>query len=219
MTRPVVAIVDGGQHYHHDAIAREPLARFFDHVVYLRDIPRTDLSAFDILILTCRTNAYYLAPLAGQLQAFMRGGGTLVAMGETFPHAWLPDIGFRPMQTDFWWWLEPGADLGLRMSDPAHPICRHLTRDDVTFHLHGAFEPLHPNQKPLVETKDGECQLFEDVTSYAPGRLVATTLDPFFHHGAFFMPATTRMLLGVLPWLIESETGRIASRAADAVPA
>jgi hypothetical protein len=212
-SRPVVAIIDGGQHYHHDSISREPLQQFFDHVVYLRDVPATDLSVFDILIVPCRTNAYWLAPLSGQLQAFMRGGGTLVAMGETFQQTWLPDIGFRAMPTNFWWWLEKGADLGLRMSDPDHAIGRYLTRDDVTFHLHGAFEPLHPNQKSLVETRDGECQLFEDVTSYAPGRLVATTLDPFFHHGAFFMPATTRMLLGMLPWLIDTEAERKAARA------
>lgn len=212
--KPVVAILDGGQHYHHDAITRPPLEGFFDHVIYVRDVAATDLSAFDILIVPCRTNTYWLAPLAGQLQAFMRQGGTLVVMGETFPDAWLPDIGFKPLQTNFWWWLEKGADLGLKMSDPAHPICRYLTRDDVTFHLHGAFEPLHPNQKSLVETKEGECQLFEDVTSYAPGRLVATTLDPFFHHGAFFMPATTRMLLGMLPWLIDTEAERLKDRAA-----
>ncbi|MCW5721435.1 MAG: hypothetical protein KIS86_09860 [Devosia sp.] len=212
--KPVMAIIDGGQHYHHDSITREPFKDFFDHVVYLRDVAKTDLSAFDILIIPCRTNAYFLAPLSGQLQAFMREGGTLVAMGETFPDSWLPDIGFRPMQTNFWWWLTPGADLGLRMSDPGHAVSRYLGKDDVTFHLHGAFEPLHPNQKSLVETAEGECQMFEDVVSYAPGRLVATTLDPFFHHGAFFMPATTRMLAGMLPWLSESEAERKAARTA-----
>lgn len=211
-SRPVVAIIDGGQHYHHDSITREPLKDYFDHVVYVRDVAKTDLTAFDVLIIPCRTNAYWLAPLSGQLQAFMRNGGTLVAMGETFQQTWLPDVGFRAMPTNFWWWLEPGADLGLRMSDPDHAICRYLKREDVTFHLHGAFEPLHPNQKSLVETREGECQLFEDVTSYAPGRLIATTLDPFFHHGAFFMPATTRMLKGMLPWLIDTEAERKAAR-------
>ncbi|MCR6636674.1 hypothetical protein [Devosia sp.] len=212
--KPIVAIIDGGQHYHHDSITREPFKDFFDHVIYLRDVAKTDLSAFDILIIPCRTNAYYLAPLSGQLQAFLRGGGTLVAMGETFPDTWLPGIGFRSMPTNFWWWLTPGADLGLRMTDPSHAICRYLGKDDVTFHLHGAFEPLHPNQKSLVETSEGECQMFEDVISYAPGRLVATTLDPFFHHGAFFMPATTRMLAGMLHWLIDTEAERKSEKAA-----
>lgn len=210
--KPIVAIIDGGQHYHHDSITREPFASFFDQVIYLRDVARTDLSAFDIVIIPCRTNAYVLAPLSGQFQAFMRQGGTLVAMGETFPNTWLPDIGFRAMPTNFWWWLEPNADLGLRMADPDHVVCNYLSKQDVTFHLHGAFEPLHPHQKSLVETAEGECQMFEDVQSYAPGRLVATTLDPFFHHGAFFMPATTRMIAGMLPWLIDTEGERMAAR-------
>jgi len=29
-------------------------------------------------------------------------------------------------------------------------------------------------------------------------------LDPFFHHGTYFMPAATRFLDGFLPWLRES---------------
>jgi hypothetical protein len=211
--KPIVAIIDGGQHYHHDSITREPFAHYFDHTIYLRDVAKTDLTQFDIVIIPCRTNAYYLAPLSRQFQAFMRNGGTLVAMGETFPNTWLPNIGLREMPTNFWWWLTPGADLGLRMADPDHVVCDYLQKEDVTFHLHGAFEPLHENQKSLVETVDGECQMFEDEVSYAPGRLIATTLDPFFHHGAFFMPATTRMLAGMLPWLIDTEAERKAALA------
>lgn len=202
--RPVVAIIDGGMSYHDDSINREPLRQYFDEVIYLRDLPLHDLSRFDILIIPCRTNTYWLTPMSDQLQDFMRGGGTLVAMGETFPDRWLPDIGFRAMETNFWWWLEDGADLGVKISDPDHPMARHVTREAATFHLHGVFTPLHPNQKMLIETKEGECLLFEDTASYAPGRLIATTLDPFFHHGWFFMPATTDFLVGFLPWLIES---------------
>ena len=32
------------------------------------------------------------------------------------------------------------------------------------------------------------------------GRLIVSTLDPFYHHGSNFMPATTRFLDGFLPW-------------------
>lgn len=33
------------------------------------------------------------------------------------------------------------------------------------------------------------------------GTLVVAALDPFYHHGSYFMPATTRFLDGFLPWL------------------
>ena len=202
--KPVVAVIDGGMSYHDDSINREPFKGYFDEVIYLRDVPVVDLSRFDILIIPCRTNAYWLAPLSDQLQDFMRGGGTLVAMGETFPEKWLPDIGFRAVETNFWWWLEEGADLGVKISNPDHSMSHYVSREAATFHLHGVFTPLNSNQRMLIETKEGECLLFEDMTTYAPGRLIATTLDPFFHHGWFFMPATTEFLKGFLPWLIES---------------
>jgi hypothetical protein len=35
------------------------------------------------------------------------------------------------------------------------------------------------------------------------GRMVVTSLDPFYHHGSHFMPATTRFLDGFLPWVRE----------------
>lgn len=211
-TKPVIAAIDGGMSYHHDSLTRAPLAEYFDEIVYFRDLPRTDLSRFDALVLPCRANAWYMAPYSAQLQAFMRAGGTLAVMGETFPNLWLPDIGFRPVETNFWWWLEEGADLGLKMTDPDHSLSRFVTRDDATFHLHGVFTPLHPNQKTLIETAEGECLMFEDTESYGTGRLVATTLDPFFHHGWFFMPATTRFLLGFMPWLVETTPARAAAR-------
>jgi hypothetical protein len=37
----------------------------------------------------------------------------------------------------------------------------------------------------------------------AAGRLVVGTLDPFYHHGSFFMPAASRFLAGLLDWMDE----------------
>jgi hypothetical protein len=39
------------------------------------------------------------------------------------------------------------------------------------------------------------------------GRMVVTSLDPFYHHGSHFMPATTRFLDGFLPWVREHLDG------------
>ncbi len=200
-----IAIIDAGNYYHHHSIHEAPYARFFDHIVYLRDVPITDLGRFETLIVPCRTNPLYLANLSAQLQDFMHGGGRLVVMGETFPDRWLPDIRFNAMETNFWWWLDRNADLGVRISDPAHPMASHVDARAATWHLHGTFAPLSSGQQSLIETRDGESLMFQDSQSYAPGELIATSLDPFFHHGSYFMPATTVFLQKFLTWLSEGK--------------
>jgi hypothetical protein len=50
-------------------------------------------------------------------------------------------------------------------------------------------------------TEDGAAVLYTDDVSGAPGRLVMTTLDPDYHFGAHFMPATERFLDRFFPWL------------------
>lgn len=44
--------------------------------------------------------------------------------------------------------------------------------------------------------------LYADGHSWRGGRLVVTSLDPFYHHGSHFMPATTRFLDRFLPNLV-----------------
>lgn len=199
--RPVIAAIDGGLYYHYQSVYKPPFDHYFEDVIYLRDVARTELCHFDVLFILCRTNPEYLLPLSEQFQEFMDFGSTLVVMGETFPNQWLPHIHFKPMQTNFWWWLEDEADLGVRISDSNHSIAKYITKEAATWHLHGTFSPLQSGQKSLIETNEGECLLFEDVETYSPGRLIATTLDPFYHHGSHFMPATTQFLDRFLRWL------------------
>lgn len=199
---PTIAAVDGGTYFHHRTLREPPFGDYFDAIVYVRDVPAADLSGYDTLFLPCRLNAELIAVFADKLLAFMAGGGTLVVMGETFADRWLPGIDFTPVETNFWWWLTPGADLGVTIARPEHPLFRRLDRAGATWHLHGTFA-VSPNQTSLIETADGGSLLFEDTVTYAPGRLIATTLDPCYHHGSHFMPATTRFLEAFLPWLKE----------------
>lgn len=199
-----LAAIDAGFYYHYHSLREEPFAHFFDDIIYIRDVPLRDLTEFGTLIIPCRTNAYLLAPLSEQFQNFMKEGGRLVVMGETFPDRWLPDVNFTGMNTNFWWWLEEGADLGVQIVDKNHPMSAHVTKQAATWHLHGTLDPLNENQKSLIATKEGECLMFEDTTTYGDGRLIVTTLDPFFHHGSRFMPATTVFLDKFLTWLSKS---------------
>ena len=137
-------------------------------------------------------------------------GGTVIAFsgGEPLPE-FLPGVRWEHQPTNFWWWLEPGAELGLRTPDPDHPLFRHLGLGDCTWHYHGV---LHPPEgaEVLVELPTGEALLYVDRVS-TPGTLVVATLDPISHYGSYFMPATERFLDGFLPWAAGAVPARSCS--------
>ena len=126
-------------------------------------------------------------------------GGTVIAFsgGEPLPE-FLPGVRWEHRPTNYWWWLEPGAELGLRAPAPEHPLFIHLELRDCTWHYHGV---LHPPEgaEVLVELPTGEALLYVDRVTTA-GTLVVATLDPISHYGSYFMPATERFLDGFLPW-------------------
>lgn len=197
MTR--IAAVDGGTYFHHRTLCEAPFKDCFDDILYVRDVPFTDLSPFDVVVLPCRLNTHLLAPMADQLTAYMTGGGTLLVMGEVFPERFLKGITFTPCETNFWWWVEGLPGPAPRLARPDHPLLGALSEKDCIWHLHGHFAP-SDTQDVLIEDDHGAL-LIEDTTTYAPGRLIAMTLDPCYHHGSHFMPATTAFLSGFLPAL------------------
>jgi hypothetical protein len=197
--------IDAGTSYHHVALTGR-YAGLFDRVAYVRDLAEMDLGAFDVVVVTCRTPACRLEPHRAQLRSHLDRGGTLVAMGETEPWRWLDDIRFTPVPTNYWWWLEPGADLGIRTLQPGHDLWRHLPAEHVVWHYHGHFAP-PAGATTLVTCREGGAVLYEDAVSTG-GRLILTSLDPFYHHGSYFMPAATRFLDGFLAWLRQPDADR-----------
>jgi hypothetical protein len=197
--------IDAGTSYHHVALTGR-YAGFFDAVAYLRDLAQVDFRDFDVVVVTCRTPACRLESHRSKVRDYLDAGGMLVAMGETEPWRWLDGIRFTAVPTNYWWWLETGADLGIRTVQPAHGLWRHLPAEDVVWHYHGHFAP-PAGATTLVTCREGGAVLYEDTVS-TKGRLVLTSLDPFFHHGTYFMPAATRFLDGFLAWLRKSSLRR-----------
>jgi hypothetical protein len=196
-----IIAVHAGAAYHCESLEGRRFSGYFDALVRPERLAEIDLSRFKILLVPCRTNPERLEPHAGLIKSFLERGGTVVAMGETEPQLWLPEVCFTPQQTNYWWWLEPGASLGLRITRPDHRLFRCIGPIDIAWHLHGWFDPPE-GAVSLIDNAEGRSILYIDEVTTG-GRMIVTSLDPFYHHGSHFMPATTRFLDGFLPWLRE----------------
>ncbi|ERP93937.1 hypothetical protein Q669_03485 [Labrenzia sp. C1B10] len=193
-----LAVLDAGTYYHHRTIYEPRYRDFFDEIIYTRDLPEADLSGVDTLLVSCRTDPSVLRPRREQIADFLASGKTVVAMGSTGHPDWLPDVNWTDTPTNFWWWKE-GGEIGLKLATPDHPLFNRLSLADVTWHYHGYFQ-VPDGAQSLVDVGDLGSIFYEDTVS-TPGRLLITSLDPMYHHGSHFMPATTRFLDGFLPYL------------------
>lgn len=193
-----LAVLDAGTYYHHRTIYEPRYRDFFDEIIYTRDLPEADLTGVDTLLVSCRTDPSVLRPRREQIADFLASGKTVVAMGSTGHPDWLPNVNWTDTPTNFWWWKE-GGEIGLKLATPDHPLFNRLSLADVTWHYHGYFQ-VPVGAQSLVDVGDLGSIFYEDTVS-TPGRLLITSLDPMYHHGSYFMPATTRFLDGFLPYL------------------
>jgi hypothetical protein len=194
-----ILAIHPGTYYHIESLEGERYARYFDRLARPEELDAVELDQFAVVLVPCRTPADRMAPHADKLRTYLDAGGTVVATGESDSQLWLPNIRFTPQPTNFWWWLTPGADLGVRVAKPEHKLFTYLTERDCTYHLHGWYD-VPEGAEVLVVNESARPILYIDEVSTG-GRMVITSLDPFYHHGSHFMPATTRFLDGFLPWM------------------
>ncbi|HQZ11443.1 MAG TPA: hypothetical protein PK286_01040 [Devosia sp.] len=203
-----ILAINPGTYYHIESLEGPRYAKYFDQLARPEELADLDLTQFNVVLVPCRTPADRLAPFADKLRAYLDQGGTIVSTGESDSQHWLPNVKFTPQPTNFWWWLTPGADLGVRVAKPEHSLFTYLTEKDCTYHLHGWFD-VPEGAEVLVVNERKLPILYVDQVS-TKGRMVVTSLDPFYHHGSHFMPATTRFLDGFLPWVREQLDGKAA---------
>ncbi|HVL84251.1 MAG TPA: hypothetical protein VM367_08225 [Pseudonocardia sp.] len=195
-----LAAVYGGSAAHHRALTEPKYARHLTGgLLPLPALADTDLTRFDAVIVPERLHRGLLTAAAPRFRDLLDAGGTVLAFsgGEPVPE-FLPGVEWEHRPTNYWWWLERGADLGLRSPHPDHGLFDHLGLRDCTWHYHGVLHP-PAGAQVLVELRPGEALLYVDEVT-TPGRLVVATLDPWSHFGSHFMPATERFLDGFLPW-------------------
>lgn len=206
-----ILAVYGGSAPHHRALSEPRYAGWLAGTVYLPDLPEADLGDHDVVLVPERLHAGKLHQARPRLLTALAEGRTVVVFGEQsvyadHPAGWLPGIDWTDTPTNYWWWLDPSATSGLQAHLPSHDLWRHLRLEDVTWHHHGLLRS-PPGAEVLVSHSSGDgsgAVLYVDAVSTA-GTLVVATLDPLYHFGSYFMPATERFLDGFLPWLAEGE--------------
>ncbi len=210
-----LAVLDGGTYYHHETIYAPRYRDTFDRAIYMPDLTAADLEDVTVLIVPDRSHPELLRRHRGLFGAFLDRGRTLAVLGENAAETWAPGVVWTSRPTNFWWWLEPGAEPPQHLVRPDHELFRFVAFRDSIWHFHGILHPPAGAETLIAvaadpEGRDGGGALLYDDRVSTPGRLVVATLDPFYHHGSHFMPATTRFLDGFLPWARE-----LAHQAAD----
>lgn len=187
-----LATLYGGSLPEYRTINEPKYRRWISDVVYILDLPGTDLNKFDGLLIPEGSHHVRLETASGQIRNFLESGGTVLLFGDQ-PVPWLPGLN---------WEFRVAGDPGkLIAHNQDHSFHRRLTVEDATWHHHGVFHP-PAGTETLVASKEDSAVLYVDRVSTS-GTILATSLDPLAHFGGTFMPAAERFLDRFLPWVVE----------------
>ena len=197
-----IAVIYSGHAPHYRTFHEPKYAQYIEKLIYFPEFEDTDLTPFDVLIVPSQLNSNLLLKNAQKIREFADNGTIVVALGPQ-PWEWLPNQNWEDRPTNFWWWLEENANSGLVTKNADHEFFKYITLEDSTWHQHGVFWPAE-HATSLIATEDGGSVLYIDEHS-TKGTWIITTLDPDYHYGSYFMPATERFLDGLFPWLYRGE--------------
>ena len=193
-----IAVIYSGHAPHYRTFNEPKFAQYIEKLIYLPEFENEDLSQYDVLIVPSQLNSKLLLKSAQKIREFADSGKIVVALGPQ-PFEWLPNQKWEHRDTNFWWWLEENADSGLRVKNEDHSFYDYFKLEYCTWHQHGVcWPPEHVTT--LIEKDDKGAILYIDEQS-TNGTWVITTLDPDYHFGSYFMPATESFLEALFPWL------------------
>ncbi|MBN9063947.1 MAG: hypothetical protein J0H41_16110 [Rhizobiales bacterium] len=201
-----IIVLHGGTSYHLMGVEQPPVSDLIDRAIYAPRFRASDLDDAAIAVVACRTHPKHIVPLAADLRAFLDRGGMVVAMGDTQPQLWLPNVRYAAHEPNYWWWLMQGATLGLSADSPDHSFHRALAVAGCSWHHHGVFDP-PAEARVLLREREGRPIMYEDTTSTG-GRMLLMSLDPIFHHGRMHIPKTTPFAEKFFAWLRDERSRR-----------
>lgn len=201
MSSKKIALIESGTYYHYFVINDERFINEFSEIIYAPDLATTSLDKFDVVIVADRNHLKFLIENKNKLSDFAKNGGTLCVLGENSVERWIEGINYIPTDTNFWWWLNPRDDIGYKQPVLKHPFFENMKFQECKWHYHGVYEPSEKAIRIIERLKKngGGAILYEE--SFGKGKLIVTTLDPFYHTGSNFMPNAAKFLTGILTWI------------------
>lgn len=182
----------------------------FDKVFYLPRLEGANLDGFDCVVIATGLNPDFLMRNSKKIVSYLEQGGNVVTFGSVRP-PYIPHISFQECETNFWWWIHPGADLPLYAYDQNHPLWQFLEVKECKWHYHGTFTVADECEKILVD-EVGRPILYKDDYHFA-GTLYVTSLDPDYHIGQGFMPTTVPFMEKFMKWVTNDiETKLVAKK-------
>lgn len=85
-------VLHGGASYHLVGVEQPPVSTLIDRAIYAPHFQAGDLDDAEIVAVACRTHPKHMMRLAPLLRGFLDRGKTVVAMGDTQSHLWLPSV-------------------------------------------------------------------------------------------------------------------------------
>lgn len=195
-----IAVLYSGNSHQHRTFHEPKYNRYIHRIIYLPELAPASLDDIDVLIVPSQLHQGMVSKHLPLILSVAERGGAIAALGAQ-SKPWFPGHNWEYRPTNFWWWLEKDAKSGLVLKNPEHDLFRYITLADATWHYHGVFFPPEGTDVLIAVENDGAIFYIDQVST--PGTLIMTTLDPEYHFGSYFMPATERFLNGFLPWLAE----------------
>jgi hypothetical protein len=195
-----LAAVYGGDSRQHRSLNEPKYKQHFSDIIYFPDLERVNLESYDGLLFPSQLHQKLLLRSKKRITDYLDQGGTVIAFG---PQAisWLPGLTWEFRPINFTWWLDKDVNSGLVQAREDHSLFQYINLADTEWHFHGVFWP-PKGVDVLFQSEDRGAIFYIDRVS-TKGTILLTTLDPMFHFGSHFMPATERFLDGFLPWVIE----------------
>jgi hypothetical protein len=170
---------------------------------YFASVPAEELAGIDLTQYLClwiprESDQRALVQHRDRLVSFLSQGGTLVSFDEV-NQPWLDGLA----------WVHRGVDVNTLGVCP-HWVLEGIGPQEVSWHAHGVFK-LPPGGVPLIIDQQRDAVLYLDEHTYAPGRILAGTLDPDCHTG-YGSDLPRPLLRAILRWVFAERLQTIESR-------
>lgn len=208
-----IGFIHAGSFYHLACLVDPALRAWNVQDCYAPELGDGELFGFDALLLADRQHPDTMKKLAPQLLDYLSlKGRRLYIGGENQVDRWLPGVRAEARETNYWSW-RTGEDAGQRVRNADHFMWDYFSQESLVWHYHGVLFP-PPGAVSLAGLEEGldneGSLLYYDGQSHQ-AELVATTMDPTYHHGSGFMIGATQLLYRVVRWLAAADAPRQGS--------